>query len=158
MKFLGFIALVAVIGFTFAACGDNGDDDSAKDSVRILSVTPIRVSDITFGTEQEFLVKVRYNLVSHSGGVILVSSNFVRITNFPSGGWGPEVYRRVSGASIRVEKKGSGEYEFKAKWVPLDWRSGMPNGENFPNGKFTVSVNLYNGDDHLANDTKNFEF
>jgi hypothetical protein len=26
MKFLGFIALVAVMGFTFAACGDNDDD------------------------------------------------------------------------------------------------------------------------------------
>lgn len=105
---LAFISFAAIV---FSAIADGS---GTEDVVMILDVSP---DDVVSGVETETTIKIVYNLVSHESGAIRVTANALA----------PNGDHIIASSGIR---KGAGELELKAKFVPRYWSDTVSFGVN----------------------------
>ena len=120
-KMIFFLIIYFTIWFDCFAENSN----KIIDSIKILEVIPN--SELIDGTETNITVKVAYTLVSSDYAELQIGFN----TETPY----DKKYRLIDSAA-KVIQKGSGEYIFSVKVVPIDWT-------NYGDyGNFFVAVNL----------------
>jgi hypothetical protein len=131
MKNIWFLKLVIILMFGItAAVTVSGEPVSvsgyekitvstAKDSIRIISVTP--TGNLIDGVQQTFTVKVEYVLATLDQGILYIGFNYKD----------PKVYQLTKDKLI--VKKGSGVHTFVVTVTPKNWHS---------TADFEVYVNL----------------
>jgi hypothetical protein len=83
---------------------------TAKDSIRIISVTP--TGNLIDGVQQTFAVKVEYVLATLDQGVIYIGFNYKE----------PKMYNLITKAKFIINK-GKGEHTFIVTVTPKNWYS-----------------------------------
>lgn len=106
MKKIILIITTLILPFLTIGQGNQANEDSKVDYIKIISYAPEIVSK---DVEQEYIVNIKYNLVSKESGKMLVAP------------WTPEwIVGEMENEKIPLLKKGEHEVEVKFTFTPTN--------------------------------------